>query len=268
MSSAIQQVKAHVCGKCGGGRIIPADEFSGEMVCRDCGRVAFSYLEYQIPKEGYCRKTYKRIFYFNERIKRWCCEEPEIPWDLMLLIRHEASKPKWGGPENIGRRNIGRILKSVRIPPAFKEKHRSKKFKKTKLTKKRFLHKFYEKWKTICCVISGEETNIPDPGYVACIRHLFLACQIPFDLHKHVERCDGRHRCEKKFGCWNNFLNYDWVFRKLFQIAELKYTCFKGNYELFKDEFPLISKKIRENKLMPLWRQLCEYNDWPVIEDD
>jgi len=260
--------RRNTCGNCYGTNIIPADEFSGEMVCRDCGRVAFRYLQYETPIEGFLRKTYKRIFYFNERIKRWCCEEPAIPKDLMLFIRHEANKPRWGGPDNIGRRTVGRILKSVRIPPAFKEKHRSKKFLKTKLTKKRFLHKFYEKWKTICCKVTGQETNIPDKAYVEYIRHLFLACQIPFEIFKHVPHCDGGHKCEKRLGCWNNFLNYDWVFRKLFQIAEVKQVAFRGNFELFKDEFPLVSKKIRETKLRPLWQKMCEYNDWPFIVDD
>jgi hypothetical protein len=256
------------CKNCHGSRIIPADEFSGEMVCRDCGRVAFRYFQYEVPREGICRKTYKRIFYFNERIKRWCCEEPKINWDLLLFIRYEASKPKWGGPNNINRRTIGRILKSVRLPIAFKEKHRSQKFLCTKLSKKRFLHKFYEKWKTICCYITGDETNIPEQDYVNAIRERFEACQIPYELYKHAENCDGRFKCEKKFDCWNNFLNYDWVFRKLMQLVELRYPQFRGNFELYKDEFPLISKKIRENKLMPMWKKICDYRGWPVIHDD
>lgn len=269
MLSAIRYNERQSCRNCYSTRIIQSNEFSGEMVCSDCGRVSHYLFENEIPY-GYMglHKTYKRIFYFNERTKRWGCEEPKIPWDLLLYIRYEASKPKYGGKDKINRRTISKILKSVNLPLSVREKYRSQKFKKTLLTKKRFYDKFYEKWKTICCYLTGEETNIPGHGYIEYIQRLFLACQIPFELYKHKPECDRRHKCEKIFGCWNNFINYDFIFRKLMQIAEIKVPNFKGNYEKYKDEFPLVSKKIRDTKLKPLFQQICQYNRWPIIEDD
>lgn len=260
------QRPVYVCSQCGNTRIGPSN-ISGEYVCYDCGRVSYTLMEHELFLGATSFfKTYQRIFYFNERIKRWCCEEPSIPKDILYYIKYESSKPQYG--ERVNRRTIGQILKSVNLPKCVSKKYKSQKFKCTLLTKKRFYDKYFEKWKTICCFLTGEETNIPDSGYTDYIRELFICCQPPFEIFKHKENCDGRLHCYKKFGCWHNFINYDFIFRKLMQIAEIKKPEYSGNFEKFKDEFPLVSKKIRDTKLKPIWKNIVEYLDWPNIEDD
>ncbi len=258
----------YVCFRCGDNRIGDSN-INGEFVCYRCGLVCYYQLEFAIPLGATAFfKTYQRIFYFNERIKRWRCEEPSIPKDILYYIKYEASKPQYGGRDSINRRTIGQILKSVNLPKCVRKQYQSKKFKQTLLTKKRFYDKYFEKWKTICCYLTGDETNIPDHAYTEYIRTLFISCQQPFELFKHKENCDGRHNCYRTFGCWHNFINYDFIFRKLMQIAEIKYPQFAGNFEKFKDEFPLVSKKIRDSKLKPIWKSIVDYLDWPNVEDD
>ena len=268
MSSGQVRKTSNVCSNCSGIRVGPSN-IEGEHVCYDCGRVNFCLMEYEMPL-GSCAKfnTYQRIFYFNERIKRWRCTEPPIPKILLFYIKHEASKPHYGGKENINRRSISRILKSVNLPKPVQKHFQSKKFKQTLLTKKRFYDKYFEKWKSICVWLAKEETNIPSEEYTNLIRKLFEGCQLPFEIFKHQENCDGRFNCYKVFGCWHNFINYDFIFRKLMQIAEIKYPQYAGNFDKYKDEFPLISKKIREIKLKQIWKKIVDYLDWPDIEDD
>lgn len=243
----------------------------GERVCRSCGLVlGCTYdTEFHPSQCGSDSATYQRIFYFNERCSRWFCGEPKIDSDIMEVILEEAKKKESYGDlkRNCNRSLINRILRSVIITPEMSFKHKSNKFKKQPLTQKRFYDKYAEKWKTIRWKLTGVKPLMPSHQLVDHIKKLFVAAQIPFNLYRHHPRCDGRTRCEKYFKCQHNFTNYDYFFRQALQICDMKYG-FKDSYATFKNEFPLVSKKVVASKLRPMFHKICEYNEWPIPTRD
>lgn len=261
------EVSWDLCKRCLSNRL--GDNLSGDFVCFDCGLVQGQSDFQDQPEFAYFReKTYKRIFYFNERCSRWMCNEPKIDPDAWRLI-YTSAKGFFTGRrvDIITREDVNEILRSVEITPEMARKMKSEKFKCTLMTKKRFYDKYSEKWKTIAWKLTGQRPVFPSKELVDKMKHLFLACQKPFSMFRHEAGCDGRHRCDHWFQCWHNFINYDFVFRKLLQICELKYE-FKNVYRLFKDDFILVSKTIRDNKLRPMFKKICEYNQWPCPDDE
>ncbi len=248
----------------------------GEYVCRDCGRVQGPTYNQNTSIEflGNNSNGYKRVFYFNERLTRWSCSEPKIAQDIWQLILDEANaklgdgSPKY--PElytGCNRFLISKVLRNVEITPEMAEAHRSRKFRKLPLTRKRFYDKYFEKWKTIRWKLTGQKPVMPSYQLVQCMKVLFGAMQAPFEIYRHHKNCEGRRRCEKYFKCVHNFLNYDLVFRALLQLAE-ELHGFKNAYFMFKDEFTLPAKKIIQRKLKPMLLKICEYNQWPIPNKD
>ena len=250
------------CGRCGSIKVGLSRNF--EYVCFDCGRVHSPSYEFEITSIIPKKKTYKRIFYFNERCSRWCCLEPKIADDIWELIYNEAQNPKYAPITNCGREKVSKILRNVSITELMQEKHRSKKFKCNPLTPKRFYDKYFEKWKTISSKLSGKEAVIPPQWLVNEVKRMFAACLHPFELFRHGEDCDGKHRCDRRCSCIHNILNYDFLFRKYFQIIEIR-TRRKGLYARYKDDFPLVSLNIREKKLRPIFFKICKFRFWPKI---
>lgn len=259
----------NLCKRCLGNRL--GDNFSGDFVCFDCGLVQGASDYQDAPEFAYFKeKTYKRIFYFNERCSRWMCDEPKIDEDTWRLIYSAATnyvQKKRRNASSLTREDVNKILRSVEITPEFALKKKSQKFKCTLMTKKRFYDKYSEKWKMIIWKLTGDMPVFPSKELVDKMKHLFLACQKPFNLYRHEPCCDGRYRCDHWFQCWHNFINYDFIFRKLLQVCELKFG-FKNVYKLFKDDFILVGKKIRDDKLRPMFRKIAEYNQWPCPEDE
>lgn len=240
------------------------DKFNTTYVCYTCGRVAGPFFA-DLPHHSLINlryPTYQRVFYFNERLARWSCQEPPIHVDMWNLIKNEASKEIYQPLGRPTRLKIRSILRSVNVPMKLQIKHRSQKFRRTLMSNKRFYDKHYEKWKLISWGLSKKKPPLPNPALVALFKNLFVACLISFERYRHDNDCDGRHKCDLYFDCWHNFINYDFVFRKLLQVAELKFH-YGGVFDLFKNEFPLVSKKIRDKKLRPMWKKICSDHDWP-----
>jgi hypothetical protein len=104
--------------------------------------------------------------------------------------------------------------------------------------------------------------TLPSMQLVMLMKELFMMTLTPFELHRHSPQCTRIHNCTKYFGCLQNFVNYDFVFRKLLQVAELKHG-YEGCYDKFSNDFSLVSAKIRDTKLRPIFKKICEYNLWP-----
>jgi hypothetical protein len=223
-------------------------------------------LENEICDNSVFRKnTYKRIFYINERCSRWSCTEPSIDPDIWVFIKTESSKEHlYGKIADFRRATVSKILKSVKLPVAVIRKHKSKKFKMNNMTKKRFYDKYYEKWKTILERL-GKKVDIPSPQLIENVKFLFKKSLVPFEIFRHAEGCTKIPNCGRYFGCQRNFINYDYMFRKLLQIASKNHP---GCFEKFKDDFNLVSKKIREQKLRPIFHKICDYNRWPKYDED
>jgi hypothetical protein len=256
------QTQQPICKKC---KSLQIALHNGEHVCRDCGRVDRPSYDFEcsIYQLGNNSNGYKRWFYFNERCTRWSCCEPRIHPELWDLIKTEAQKESVYGDlsETCNRTVINQILRAIDIPPEVSENHRSKKFKKQLLTKKRFYDKFSEKWKTIRWRLTGTKPIKPHHDLVNQCKVLFLALQDPWEKYRHHSTCDGRRKCERWFKCLHNFLNYDYVFRVLLRVCEERHG-FVGCYGMFKEEFILPSKNIIKNKLKPLMFQMCRELKW------
>jgi len=254
------------CGRCFSTRLGP--NRCDEMVCYDCGVVKGPTLEGEVTVDFIlAAKTYKRVFYFNERCARWTCNEPRIEDDIWLFIKAEGSKSDVYGPKkNFKRETISKILRNCKLSFPIITKHKSRKFRCNPLTRKRFYDKYYEKWKSTLERF-GVKVKIPDHTLVDFIKNLFMACLNPFELFRHNEGCTKVFKCSKFHGCMYKFINYDYIFRKLLQIAERQFGYEKA-FEQFKDDFVLVSKKIREKKLKPIFQKICLFNDWQYYEDD
>jgi hypothetical protein len=253
------------CERCKGYRIGP--NRCGELVCYACGMVKGPSYENEVSHWFLVTKhTYKRIFYFNERCARWTCTEPSITPDIWQHIILEAKKfGNYGHINTFVRGTISKILRNVNLPSKLIRKHKSQKFKCNEMTKKRFYDKYFEKWKTILERL-GKKVRIPSLKLVLLLKELFPHTLIPFEYYRHSPNCTKIHNCSKYYGCLKNFINYDFVFRMLLIVAEMKFGHV-GCYDEFKDDFPLVSIKIRKTKLHPIWNKICNYNQWPFTED-
>lgn len=256
----------NLCRRCFSPRL--GDGGNGDFLCFDCGLVQGTIFDLAPEWWHYRAKTYKRVFYFNERCSRWFCEEPVISDDAWEVIYKTANEYLQKNPINrLGRDHVCQILKSVELSDEFMRRNKSQKFKMTLMTKKRFYDKYSEKWKTIVWRLTGKQPRMPPIGLVRLLKDLFAACQRPFEQFKHAPDCDRRYDCDKFFDCQHNFLNYDYCIRKLLQIAEIKFK-WRNAYADFKDEFPLVSKKVRDRKLRPIFQKICDYNRWPCPSDE
>ncbi len=257
------------CKNCESYQII---EDNGEFVCRSCGRVHSCCYDFDtsLLRLGNDSNGYKRCFYFNERCSRWACVEPEIHDDIWEVIHEEALNEERYGKitaNNCNRALIAKILRNVKITKELSVKHKSTKFKRQLLTKKRFYDKYFEKWKTIRWKLTGQKPLLPSNQLVRKVKELFAAAQEPFERHRHHQKCDGRPNCCRYFKCWHNFINYDYTIRTFLQICDQKYG-FVNSYELFKEEFPLASEKIVRKKLRPMMTKICIDNGWKMPEND
>jgi|ERR1041385_7079440 hypothetical protein len=266
-TAPVQPVGDPSCNNCHSYQL--GDNGRGEFVCFNCGRVN-GVVFADTPEIAYYKaKTYQRTFYFNERCSRWLCDEPRINADAWNVI-YSAAKQYLENRRHITRitrQTVNKILRSVDLTEDFKKRHQSKKFKCTLMSKKRFYDKYSEKWKQIIWKLTGRRPVMPTQPLVDKIKFLFLACQKPFDIFRHAPNCDKRFRCDQYFDCWHNFINYDFVFRKLLQVCELHFG-FKDVFKLHKDEFILVSAKVRNTKLRPMWKKICEFNHWPCPDDE
>lgn len=250
-------------------------EYSGEWVCKACGRVQRQCIEGEgIRKIGDYHNSlvgttgYKRKFYFHERCVRWICQEPPIPKEQLQLILKHANSPKWKDrlQRRCSRKNISKLLHDIDLPVELSLKFKSRTTNRP-LTSKRFININIEKWKSLQYHITKIQPVIPSPELVECVKRIFYSCQIPFDeVIKHGRNCDKKPKCyerSKKTGCRHNFPNINCFMRFALQICELRYG-FKDAFYIFKNEFPLISDESVIKKLRPFFLKLCQYNEWPV----
>lgn len=270
MNYFLRKRKERECKRCFSKNIIIDN---GEYVCRTCGMVCCPSMEgedtlgYNI---GFNYQRYKRMFYFNERCARWMLCEPFIPKDIMDLIKIEANKDPWKSYISSGRcsrKIICRLLRSIKLPEELCEKYKSKK-NGALLTQKRFADIYGERWKKIAGILTHTPPIIPSHGLVQKVKDIFNSCQYPFDMYlKHSTKCDTLPGCSKRCGCNHNFPNYDYFIRFFLQVAEMKHG-YRNAFNLFKNEFPLVSDRIVQQKLRPLRNKICLFNEWNTIIND
>ena len=100
---------------------------------------------------------------------------------------------------------------------------------------------YIEKWLQIIYRITGIMPPFPGPMLVRQLDQLFIDLQRPFDAHK----VEGR----------KNFLNYNYVFCRMFQYLGCPQFC------MF---FPLIKSKAKLRVLDSMWAKMAASLGWPV----
>jgi hypothetical protein len=100
---------------------------------------------------------------------------------------------------------------------------------------------YIEKWLQIIYRITGILPPVPGPQLILMLDQLFLELQTPFDNFKHAGR--------------KNFLNYNYVFCRLFQKLECNQFC------MF---FPLIKSRQKLKALDDMWLKMTQALNWEV----
>ena len=104
---------------------------------------------------------------------------------------------------------------------------------------------YIEKWLQIIYTITGVRPPVPGPQLLIKIDSMFQELQAPFD-----KIAKGRRK---------NFLNYNYVLCRLFQVLGCPKFC------MF---FPLIKSKAKVAQLDAMWAELMHHVNWPLIPLD
>lgn len=100
---------------------------------------------------------------------------------------------------------------------------------------------YIEKYLQIIHRVTGIEPPVPGPQLLMALDHLFTELQRPFDTCRPAGR--------------RNFLNYNYVFCRLFQRLGCEKFC------MF---FPLIKSKQKLKALDETYGRMCEMLNWPL----
>lgn len=186
--------------------------------CRECYKEDRGFMNvFPRPGENHAKgATYKRIFYFHEKLSQFNQNEPEIPEELLELLDTSAESSRrsgaWERGKQIPYQVIREICKNVSIDSSdpyirtsflqIRDKYRSQKFKKKEI---KDLLKYAEKWVTLNCRWSGV--------YPPCFTHLeymylhdmYVIYDRFFESVRHSPLCpqDPRNNanCHKSFKC-------------------------------------------------------------------
>ena len=102
---------------------------------------------------------------------------------------------------------------------------------------------YIEKWLQIIFRITGIQPPCPGPMVVQQLDFLFQELQQPFEAHKGEKR--------------KNFLNYNYVFCRLFQKMDCR------QFGMF---FPLIKSKAKLKTLDDIWHGMTGAINWPITQ--
>ena len=100
---------------------------------------------------------------------------------------------------------------------------------------------YIEKWLQIIYRLTGIRPPMPGPQLISMLDQMFLELQRPFDAHKTPTR--------------KNFLNYNYIFCRLFQKMKCSQFC------MF---FPLIKSKQKLKNLDQMWNTMASSVMWEV----
>ena len=178
--------------------------------CINCGIVDDLYIPVWPPRgENHAKgATYKRVFYFHEKLSQFNQSEPQIPKKLLKLLDISAKefqeKGEWKEGEQICYSTIREICKNVgddsnnenlrkkfsEISPNF----RSEKFKKRPL---RNLLKYAEKWVTLNARWSKFSPKPFTPAEYQYLHNMYIVYDNFFDRVRHNEGCKNKYFRDK-----------------------------------------------------------------------
>jgi hypothetical protein len=251
----------------------------GESVCSNCGAVAGAVTLEEIKsleRGGAEKKTgdYKRKFYFNEACKQWMRCEPVIPDKLFEYIERayrqaREKDPEYWDPQNLDRAKIHALCRSISTQP-IRVRHSglvhikldpedSLEYKASTGKPLKNFRKFGEKWRSIIQRLTGCQTLTPDADLLRYVCDFYAKTEQGFASVRHTDACDGRAKCHKFFGCRHSMISLNYVAKK----ALVSY--YRGNkdcleYQIFKKDWPPLSKERRKKIKQKYWYRICEKN--------
>ena len=162
--------------------------------------------------------NYKRIHHWHERVSQLCMHESRIPDDEFLQIARRICD---GSYTVINKDVIRQVLRSLKREGGLS------------------MQLYIEKWLQIIQRITGIEPPKPGGQLFAQLDSMFTDLQRPFTSARGEER--------------KNFLNYNYVFCRLFQ----KLGC--PQFSMF---FPLIKSRQKLKTLDDMWMEMTEALGW------
>ena len=215
--------KIKICSQCNIDKVLHLQD--GLISCVQCGNCDFILVDSDIP--SYKNQIvdnkpngYKRMNHFSELLNQFQGKEStEIPNEVFEKIIDEINKLRIEDLSTLNNYTIRAILKKLN------------------------LNFYYEHIPYIINKLNG----IPPPSINReledKLRQMFKEVQEPFILYKPKNR--------------KNFLNNNYVFRKLFELLEADHLL---------SSFPFLKSKEKLYEHDQIWKKICDYNNWQFIE--
>lgn len=217
-----QNTNTQLCEECGIEKILQSSD--GYMVCIECGHsdqviVDMEKINFKDPFYENKSTKYKRMNHFSELMNQFQAKEStEIPQKIINMIIIEIKKQKIINPNKLKKKKMRSILKKLELNSYFEH----------------------------VPFIINKLTGLPPPTITREIeeklKSMFKEIQTPFILFKPKKR--------------KNFLNYNYVYYKFFELLELDH--FLPHFTLLKS-----ATKLREQD--EIWEKICKYLKWQYI---
>ena len=210
-------------------------EADGDMVCPECGWCEpGNRMEDFTDTERYDGqdKSYKRRYYFAEKIAAMVLQDPAIPPVILDLVEAAyLSDENRCEPDELDRRGVQKLLAKTVVPEHIRYQYRSKK------TNRPLNVRIYcEKYRQIKNHLGGF-VYIPPKEVTDRLQEDFKLMAPSHEVHRHKPECDGGNKCHTVVGCRHNLGPYDNI------IGFLLKKNFPDIYETYYEkEFPVSEK--------------------------
>lgn len=181
----------------------PVQTRDGDSVCFACGWVLDSGLAaFTFDDVGRTHRTYfgyNPLFHLNERIANLNCSDPHLPDDLFALVNVAHSCGDFPTDGSLWHGHIGKILRSIIVPPELQEKYRGRRYTCSALTD--MCRKFHERWITLRFRLTGIRPPRLDPHVIKGLQQRLIGFISPWNKLRHTGECKGGLRCHKRYKC-------------------------------------------------------------------
>ena len=211
-----------ICPLCTVEKILqPSD---GNLVCTECGHVDqivvdMEKINFKDPFYENKNSGYKRMNHFSELMNQFQAKETtDINNNVFKMIIIEIKKQKITDPIILKKKKLREILKKLELNQYFEH----------------------------IPFIINKLTGLPPPTITRAteekIKTMFKKIQEPFELYRPKYR--------------KNFLNYNYVFHKFFELLEL---------DQFLLHFPLLKSLSKLREQDEIWEKICKHLKWQYI---
>lgn len=253
------------CKNCKSDKVL-YDHENCDVICTSCGLVIqFEPVVDSIMGIGVKHRLsvpYRKINHFNQILLAWSRSCVSIPEDILSVVydSYKTTHPKPTRPDDLTKRDVLRVLRSLILPYNLQLKYKSNKFKKTLLVRLVDRKQYSLRWWLIKDYILKKEDKkyrptLPPDDLIMLIKDAFMRLVVPFTYIRHLDECAGHQRCHIK-GCRYSMPNAYFIIVKIIKMID------SDLYKKFKADFPQISDDKRE-KLKEYWRAMTKWLNWP-----